>query len=230
MLAKDIMTSPVPTLPVGATVFEAAKLLVSIDLGAVPVVDEWQRMVGILSEADLMYREEIGTRQHRSWLSRLFTDDAQLAAEYVRTHSQHVTDLMTRTVVYAGAEATLGALSTLMETHVVRQIPILRHRAIVGIVSRKSLLRALLAAADAHKQSPSDEETRDAVVLELDRQGWSTPWPKNVVVKDGVVHLSGFITSDSMRDAYRVAAENVPGVRHVEDHLQVAPASLAMGI
>ncbi len=230
MQAKDIMTSPVPTLPIDASVFDAANLLVSTDLGAVPVVDEWQRMVGILSEADLMYREEIGTRQHRSWLRNLFTDEAQLAAEYVRTHSHHVADLMTRTVVYTSGEATLGALSTLMETHSVRQIPILRHRAIVGIVDRKSLLRALLAQADSPRPSASDEDTRHAVVSELGRHGWSATWPKNVVVTDGVVHLSGFITSDSVRDAYRVAAENVPGVRHVEDHLQIAPASAGMGI
>lgn len=230
MRAKDIMTSPVATLPVDASVLDAANLLVSTVQGAVPVVDEWQRMVGILSEADLMYREEIGTKQHRSWLRQLFTDEAQLATEYVRTHSHHVADLMTRTVVYASGEATLGALSTLMETHAVRQIPILRHRAIVGIVSRKSLLRAVIAGADTHGQPSSDEETRDAVVTELNRHGWSTAWPKNVVVADGVVHLSGFITSDSMRDAYRVAAENVAGGRHVEDHLQIAPASAGMGV
>ncbi len=230
MRAKEIMTSPVPTLPLNASVLDAAKLLVSCALGAIPVVDEWTNMVGMLSEADLMYREEIGTRQHRSWLSRFFSDDVTLAHEYVRSHSHHVADLMTRTVVYASPESTLGALATLMQRHSVRQIPILKHRAIVGMITRKSLLRALLSNPDESHHATSDEETRRAVALELERHTWSSAWPKDIVVAAGVVQLRGFISSDGLRDAYRVAAENAPGVREVEDHLEVVPNSATMGV
>ncbi len=231
MRAKQVMSEFVHVVPADASIFDAAELLVSCGVSAVPVVDGSGKMVGIVSEADLMSRAEIGTTPQKSWLARLFADDDSAAAEYVRSHSHRVADVMTRDVVTAGEETKLGELAALMDKHAIKRIPILRDGRIVGIVSRANLLQALLSrepAADA--PLVSDEETRRAVVAALEKHGWSSVWPVNVVVNAGVVHLWGFVISDAARDACRVAAENVPGVMRVKNHLREVPASVNMGV
>jgi CBS domain-containing protein len=231
MRAKHVMTEFVYTLPVDASIFDAAELLVTGGVSAVPVVDRSGAMVGIVSEADLMSRGEIGTTPRKSWLLRLFTDDTTAASEYIHSHSHRVADVMTKTVITAGEDTKLGELAALMHNHAVKRIPILRDGRIIGIVSRANLLQALLSREPAADMpQAADEEIRRAVVAALENHGWSSIWPTNVVVNSGVVHLWGFIANDKVRDACRVAAENVPGVRQVKNHLRPIPHGVNMGV
>lgn len=231
MRAKHVMTTSVYAVPVGASIFDAAELLVSAGVSAVPVVDGSGKMVGIVSEADLMCRAEIGTTPDKSWLHRLFADDAATASDYVRSHSHRVADVMTRDVVTATEDTKLGELATLMHKHSIKRIPILREGSIVGIVSRANLLQALLSREPAGGAPHlSDEETRRAVVAELEKTGLVSAWPANVVVNAGVVHLWGFVASSEVSKACRVAAENVAGVKGVKNHLRLVPASVSMGV
>jgi CBS domain-containing protein len=231
MRAKHVMTEFVYTLPVDASIFDAAELLVTGGVSAVPVVDGSGAMVGIVSEADLMSRGEIGTTPQKSWLLRLFTNDVAAAGEYVHSHSHRVADVMTKTVITAGEDTKLGELAALMYKHAVKRIPILRDGRIVGIVSRANLLQALLSREPATDgPRATDEEIRRAVVAALEKHGWSSIWPMNVVVNSGVVHLWGFIANNTVRDACRVAAENVPGVKQVKDHLRAIPYGVDMGV
>jgi osmotically-inducible protein OsmY len=118
----------------------------------------------------------------------------------------------------------------LMEKHGIKRIPIVKDARLVGIVSRANILQALLSREPGEPMGhPSDEELRRAVVAALEKHGWTSNWPTNVFANSGVVHLWGFVPGEEIRQAYRVAAENVPGVKRVKSHLRPMPASVAMG-
>ena len=231
MRAAQVMTTDVLSISSDATVFEAAELLVGTGVSAMPVVDKTGRMIGIVSEADLVRRAEIGTEPRRSWLERFFGDEAAAAKEYVTLHARRVTDVMSKPVVAVQEDDTLGQVADAMAKHKVKRVPVLRGDLVVGIVSRANLLQALLSrdpqAASSH---PSDEQIRRAVEAVVGKQPWTSPWPTNILVNGGVVHLWGFVASEAASDAYRVAAENVTGVRKVKNHLRRMPASVGMGV
>ena len=230
MQAKDVMSEDVVCLHVGASIFDAAELLIGTGVSATPVVNDEGMLVGIVSEADLMRRSEIGTAPKKSWLLRLVANDATSAREFVQSHSRRVAEVMTKKVITASEDTDLGKLAELMETHSVKRLPIVRDGEVVGIVSRADLLRALLSREpDSHAGQASDDELRRAVLAALQKHGWTSTWPTNVFVNSGVVHLWGFVPGEDVQKAYRVAAENVEGVKRVKNHLRFVPASVGMG-
>jgi CBS domain-containing protein len=231
MRAKDIMTESIVCVNVKETVFDAAELLLGAGVSAAPVVNDQGNVLGIVSEADLIHRAELETSPRKSWLLRLLDSEATVARDYVTSHARNVADVMTREVVTASDEATLGELVELIEKHRVKRIPIVRDNKLVGIVSRANILGALLSREpDSAAGLPDDKKLRHAVAEAFDKQAWKSRWPVNVVVSDGVVHLWGFVGSEDVRKAYRVAAENVPGVKKVKSHLRSIPATVGMGV
>ena len=231
MRAKDIMTENIVSVNVKETVFDAAELLLGAGVSAAPVVNDQGNVLGIVSEADLIHRAEIETAPRKSWLLRLLESEATVARDYVTSHARNVADVMTRNVVTASDEATLGELVELIEKHRVKRIPIVRDNKLVGIVSRANILGALLSREpEGTVGLPDDKKLRQAVVAAFDREAWKSRWPVNVVVSDGVVHLWGFVGGEDVRKAYRVAAENVPGVKKVRSHLRSIPATVGMGV
>lgn len=232
MRAKDIMTESIVCVNVKETVFDAAELLLGAGVSAAPVVNDQGNVLGIVSEADLIHRAEIATAPRRSWLQRLLGSEATAARDFVSTHARKVADVMTREVVTASDDATLVELVELIEKHRVKRIPIVRDDKLVGIVSRANLLGALLSREPEGGAAglPDDNQLRQAVVDAFDKQAWKSRWPVNVVVSDGTVHLWGFVESEDVRKAYRVAAENVPGVKKVKSHLRSIPASVGLGV
>lgn len=231
MRAKDIMTESIVCVNVKETVFDAAELLLGAGVSAAPVVNDQGNVLGIVSEADLIHRAELETAPRKSWLQRLLGSEATAARDYVASHTRKIADVMTREVVTASDEATLGELVELIEKHRVKRIPIVRDDKLVGIVSRANILGALLSREPEGAAGPSDDkQLRQAVVEAFDKQAWKSRWPVNVVVSDGVVHLWGFVGGEDVRKAYRVAAENVPGVKKVRSHLRSMPATVGMGV
>ena len=231
MRARDVMTRSVMSISSDSTVFEAAELLVGMDISALPVVNGKGEVIGIVSEADLMRRPEIGTTPHHSWLSRMLADGGLAAAEFVRFNSRRVVDVMTKQVISVQQDATLSEVAETMAKHKVKRVPVLQDDFLVGIVSRSNLLQALM-----RRESKSDgtvvpdEQLRRDVMAAVDKQPWSSVWPTNVAVSGGVVHLWGLVSSNSVLSAYRVAAENVPGVKKVKNHMRPVPASVNMGV
>ena len=231
MRAKDIMTESIVCVNVKETVFDAAELLLGAGVSAAPVVNDQGNVLGIVSEADLIHRAELETSPRKSWLLRLLDSEASVARDYVTSNARNVADVMTREVVTASDEATLGELVELIEKHRVKRIPIVRDNKLVGIVSRANILGALLSREpDSVAGLPDDKKLRQAVAEAFDKQAWKSRWPVNVVVSDGVVHLWGFVGGEDVRKAYRVAAENVPGVKKVRSHLRSIPATVGMGV
>jgi CBS domain-containing protein len=232
MRARQVMARPVHTVSADASVYEAAQVLLNASISAAPVVDADGKMIGIVSEADLMYRTEIGTVPGKSWLTRLLADDAVMARDYIRAHSHRVADVMTKNVVTAEERTSLGDIAALMQRHRVKRVPILREGRIVGIVSRGNLLQGLLAREPSEPEnSIDDDKLRSVVVAELIKHGWaSSLMPTNVVAENGIVHLWGYANSTAVKDAHRIAAENGPGVKRVENHMNILPPEMHFGI
>jgi CBS domain-containing protein len=225
MHALQAMTRPVVTVSADATVFAAADILLGSRISAAPVVDADGKLVGIVSEADLMNRPEVGTVPAKSWLQRLLADNALLARDYIRSHSHRVADVMTTEVVTAGERTPLIEIAKLMERHRIKRVPIVRDGTVVGIVSRANLLQGLLARQSHSADGAKDEQIRASVSAELAKHPWSYG-VTNVVVDQGVVHLWGNVGSMPSKEAARVVAENTPGARRVVNNIVVIPSDI----
>lgn len=230
MDASQVMTRSVITVPADATVYAAADILLGSRISAAPVVDADGRMVGIVSEADLMNRPELGTVPTKTWLQRLLADDARLARDYMRSHSHHVADVMTRKVVTAEERTPLHEVALLMQRHGIKRLPVMRDGKVVGIVSRANLLQGLLAREPFPGAALlGDDEVRNKVYEELAPHSWAANI-SNIVVDNGVVSLWGYVDSASAKEAVRTAVENVDGVRRVVNNIVIMPREIYQGI
>jgi len=226
MVARDVMTRRVVTVAPETSVPEVARLLLEKRISAVPVVDGEGRIVGIVSEGDLMTRPESGTTRRRSWWLSLLSGEED-AATYVKTHGSRAADVMTRDVVTVAEDTPLGDVARILEERRIKRVPVVRRGKLVGIVSRADLLQGLASAkARPRKAGGSDRVIREKLLKALGRESWAPLGQINVTVSGGVVHLWGLADSAEQRRALRVAAESIAGVRAVEDHLGEVPPYL----
>jgi len=218
MKARNVMTWGAITVGPDESVAHAVQLMLQNKVSGLPVVDDKGRLVGIVTEGDFLRRGELGTqRQRPRWLEFLL-GPGRLAAEYVQASGQKVAQVMTPEVKTITAESPVEEVVRLMEHHRVKRLPVVQDGKLIGIVSRADLLHALESVARELKPAASDDATiREQIIAECARQRWAPHI--NVVVRDGVVGLWGVITDERKREAFIVAAENVPGVKAVNDHL-----------
>jgi len=228
MNASDIMTTPALTLPQHASLADAIRLMLGRHISGVPVVDGDGRLVGILTEGDLLRRIEVGTADHHwSGLRKFLRGPGLNAEEYVHAHSRRVADLMTPAPVSVAESTPLDEVVDILERKRIRRVPVVADERVVGVVSRADILRAVGNVVGA----PAETDADDAAVLarlhaELDRQPWFTERNLQLSVHHGTVRMEGFVTDPRMRDALRVAAQNTSGRAHVQDELEVVdPAS-----
>jgi CBS-domain-containing membrane protein len=224
MLAKEIMTSKVISVTPETTVKEIARLLLSHRISAVPVVEAEDRIVGIVGEADLMHRVEMGTERHQAWWSRLLADPQDLAAEYAKSHGVRAADIMSRSVVSVSPETPIGEVAELLERRSLKWIPVVEGQKLVGVISRTDLLRGMaIDQARPETAALDDAAIRERLVQVMQAEGWAAGSYIHVFVENGVVQLWGPVNSDEEDRAVRIAASRVPGVRWVEDHLAKVP-------
>ena len=228
MHAIDVMTNEVISVDENATVSAVARLLAERGISAVPVVDKDNRVIGMVSEGDLLHRAETGTERRRAWWLDMIASSNQLAGDYIKSHSGKVKDVMTRNILSVTATTPVADIALLLETNRIKRVPVVRDGKLVGIVSRANLVQALAMTVN---QFPSgaeaeDRTIREKLLAELKVQKWAEVSPANVTVKDGVVHLWSSYLSEQEKRALVVAAENTPGVRRVEDHMRPVPTYL----
>lgn len=228
LTAADVMTRDVVSIGPDKPVREIAELLLARRISGVPVLDADGRVLGIVSEGDLIGHAAIVGERHRSWWFGLFSDEGATARDYVKAHALRARDLMTSKVVSVAEDATLAEVAEQMRRHRIRRVPVLRGGTLAGIVSRGDLLRGLTTLEPRPAVAMTDDAIRNQLAAELREQPWAHLI--DVRVENGVVHLHGTFQSADERQALRVAAENVPGVKGVEDHLtewSSAPISLS---
>jgi CBS domain-containing protein len=221
MNAADVMVSNVITVRSDTSLSEIADILLKNRISGVPVVDDAGRVIGIVSEGDLIHRVEVGTEHRRSWWLELLCGKRVLAQEFVKAHARTAADLMTHPVVTVSPDTPLSDLACLLDKHRIKRVPVTDGGKLVGIVSRANLVQALFRPRqDAQGQTTANSELRDKILAQLRLEPW---WPSdvNVVVNDGTVELYGFVESQVEKDAVRVAIEEIPGVRAVANNLSV---------
>jgi CBS domain-containing protein len=194
MRAKDIMTTKVVSVHANDTVHRAVALMTDTQVASLPVLDDEDRVIGIISESDII-RDRMPTdaRSHM-----------RLVPEQQPDPRQRVRDVMSEMVECMGENADTADLAALMLDNNVRAVPIVDGARLVGIVSRRDLLRTLLRD--------------DAAILRDVRQalddyaGESERWPASV--EDGVVTIHGRFDGDE-RKIVELLARSVAGVIRV---------------
>jgi CBS domain-containing protein len=141
------MVRDVITVGPDTSVAEAAQLMAKNDVSALPVVDQRHQLVGIISEADLLHRKEIGTDIHRTWWVEALIPATTLAAEFAKSHGRRVEELMSQHLIAATEDTPLAEIAGTLERHRIKRVPITRDGKLVGIVSRANLIQALASAA-----------------------------------------------------------------------------------
>lgn len=230
MRAKDVMTKGVLTIAGDRTIYETAERLIAARVSALLVVDKAGKLEGIVSEADLI--GQVGVSDPATPLLRLAAENVAEAAAFVRSRSQHVADVMTRRVITADVDATLGEVADLMVKHRIKRVPIVERGAVVGIVSRIDLLQGLLsqgAPAVAKPGAVADETLCQHVEEAYRKHSWAAAWPIDIIVQHGIAHLWGVVPDEQLRRAFQVAAEQVPGLAAVDNHIHVVPRAVQGG-
>ncbi|MBV8505684.1 MAG: CBS domain-containing protein [Alphaproteobacteria bacterium] len=220
MRAVDVMVRDVVTVHPETDVAEAINLLAEHDVSALPVVDGTGDLVGVLSEADLIHRVEIGTEKRRPWWQEAVTGGSTLAADFAKSHGKKVGEVMTSGVVSVSEDTPLSEIATLFERKGIKRVPVVKHGKLAGIVSRANLIQALASVVgrmDEHDET--DRQIRLELMSRLRQQSWTDFGSRNVTVSDRVVHLWGLVGSAAERNALLALAEGVPGVSRVADEM-----------
>ena len=219
MRAHQIMTRSVVTVTLESSILDAAKLMLQRHVSGLPVVDAGGKLVGIVSEGDFIRRSEIGTQRKRGRWLRFILGAGVLATDFVHENGRKVSEVMTRDPLTVTEDTALEEIVTTMETNGVKRLPVMRGDKLVGIVSRANLLRAVASLArNVPDPTADDDHIRSRIIDALEKND-GCPFGVNVVVRDGIVHLTGVITEERSRQAAIVCAENVEGVNKVHDHL-----------
>jgi CBS domain-containing protein len=219
MRAHQIMTRPVITVTPETTIAEAAEIMLQRHFSGLPVVDAAGKLLGIVSEGDFIRRSEIGTQRKRSRWLKFILGPGKSAADFVHEHGRKVAEIMTPEPLTISEDTPLEEIVALMEKNNVKRLPVVRGDQVVGIVSRANLVQAVASLArEIPDPTADDDHIRNRVIDALAKNDWC-PFGLSVIVRDGIVQLSGVITEESSRQAAIVAAENVTGVKQVHDHL-----------
>jgi CBS domain-containing protein len=220
MIVADVMTRHVLSVAPDAAVEEAAKLMLSRGISGLFVVDGKEELAGVVTEGDLLRRDELGTERFRPWWLRMLVSPGRQAADFTRTHGRRVRDVMTEQVISVASTANLEEVVATMETHRIKRVPVTEAGRVIGVVSRSDLLRALVGRVRQEAPTATDDRSiRTAILDALDNASWAPLTALNVTVSEGVVDMWGTITNDDERRAICVIAENTLGVKAVHDHL-----------
>ena len=228
MIAQDAMSKNVVTVGLNATVREIAALLVKHRISAVPVIATDGGIVGIVSQTDLGHRSETETEKRRKWWLDIFSDTDTLAREYTKSHGLSAEDVMSRHIISVNASSSLSEVADVLDTHRIRQVPVLDGGRLVGMISRADLVRKLAeVVVTTPAERPRNGQLQKEIWARIKAESWLSSSLVNVSVKEGNVELYGGVTTDAQRQALRALVEAVPGVVRVENNVTLLPKVVA---
>ena len=219
MRVTDLMTRNCISVLPSTTLADVARIMLENHVTGLPVLDTDGKLLGIVSEGDLLRRAELGTDgQPMNWLKALLMPSS-VAENYVVTHARHVSGVMTKNPVSVTPATELNDVAEVMLRRHIKRLPVLDEGRLVGVISRTDLLRALMRKLIETKADATDEEIRKYIKSEMDHASWAPHHGIHIHVKEKVVDLEGAVFSDEERRGLLVIAENTPGVKEVQDHL-----------
>ena len=188
MIVADVMTRNCITIAPDATVEEAVNLMLNRHISGLFVVDKAGELAGVITEGDLLRRDELGTQRNRPWWLRLLASPARQAADFTQANGRHVRDVMTEDVLSIAQDAPLEDVVEAMEKNRIKRLPVTADGKVVGVVSRADLLRALIGRVRTAEPLATDDRTiRTAILNALEAQSWAPMTTLNVTVADSVV-------------------------------------------
>ncbi|HBK04444.1 MAG TPA: histidine kinase [Acetobacteraceae bacterium] len=152
LTAADIMTKDVRTVRPDNTIAQIARLLSDSGISAAPVCDKDGRLLGMVSEGDLLRPVGKELAEKRAWWLNLLADGTDLSPaflETIRVGNRLARDLMVTPVITAPPDTSVLVIADMLVHHRVKRLPIVRDGKLVGIVSRADLVRALARRPDA---------------------------------------------------------------------------------
>jgi CBS domain-containing protein len=232
MQARDVMTENVVCVTQTTAVHEVVRLMLKHHISAMPVVDAGRRVVGILSEGDLLRpegsgrdpaAEQAGAVERAWWLGAMLMEKGGRLAASGETAGA----LMSRNVVSVTEDVPVNEIASILERNRIKRVPVVRDGVVVGIVSRANLLHALANTIIDHHEpgAAKDREVRDAVVKALLAGKGLEAALINATVRDGSVQLWGTVDSAEQAAAAERIAKGVQGVAFVQNNLALGPMS-----
>ncbi len=208
MTVRDVMTQPVISVRPGTPLKEVAHLLVDCKISGLPVVDEDGVVLGIVSEADFLVKEQGIEAVRRRRLARIIGESRESRSQLAKIGALTAGEAMTAPAVTISADSRIAQAAAAMTSHGVKRLPVLEDGRLVGIVTRADLVRAFVR---------SDEELartiREDVLL---RTLWLDPILFNVTVKDGSASIIGHVERRSTAELIQQVVGMVPGIMTVQ--------------
>jgi CBS domain-containing protein len=208
MKIEQLMQRDVVTATPETTLKEVARLLTRHHISGVPVCDADGGVLGVVSEADILHKEEGGPPAHGGIAGRL---RGRRREDERWLHARTAAEAMTAPALTVTPAATAAAAARLMSTRGVNRLPVLDDGRLVGIVSRADLVRAF---------QRSDEEIEEEIVGDvLLGELWISPREVRISVVDGVVELAGRLDNRTEAELLAGYVRRVPGVVDVRADL-----------
>jgi CBS domain-containing protein len=222
MNVADIMTRDVITVPPSASIHDAARLMVDHGVSGLPVVDAKGALKGIITEGDLIVRQKWPSVKRRSWRTFFFSDAEGLAREYQRATGITVAEVMTRDVVWVGADWPVESVASMLDRLHIRRLPVVdAHGQLIGIVSRADLIKALAVAPAQSADRRADADLAAEMRRRLGHESWVSDRRLFVEAVNGVLLIWGTVESEGERSAIRTMARAIDGCRDVDGNLVV---------
>jgi CBS domain-containing protein len=222
MKAHEIMTRDVITVRPETSVRDIAGLMVEKHISGVPVLTDDGRIVGIISESDLLHRTEVETERRRKWWFRAFGDNKQLAQDFAKAHGLKAHEVMSRYVVSVREDAELRDVADILDNRRIKRVPVIESNRLVGIITRGDLVRALSRMQSSKETKKVDNATLHKTLHDRIRtESWINESYINVTVNDGVVALWGIVDTADQHSALRALVEETEGVERLEDKISV---------
>lgn len=201
---KDLMTEQVATVRPDTSLKDVARLLVKRGISGVPVVDADGVVLGIVSEADLLIKEQgEGALPHRRG-ARIIGESLASKRGLAKVKATTAGQAMTSPAITIGPDATLPVAAAMMVERGINRLPVTKDGVLVGLVSRADLVRAYVRTDDQIVESIR----RDLLLRHL----LINPVVFDVDVREGVVRISGQAETRSVAEMIERLAADVPGV------------------
>ena len=228
MNAQDLMSTKLIVVPPAMPVAAVAGLLSARGVSGAPVVDAEGMALGVVTEGDLIRRLADESPGPLDWFLDQFKDPSRLAGRFVKAHGATARDVMSTDLVTADKDTSAEDIARLMQAHRIKRVLVVHHGKLVGVVSRADLLRALLPPKGAERSASDadDDAIMRAVLAAMHEQPWIDTFWTFASVRDGVVTFYGYTRSDLVREGLRAVAQEIPGVKRVEDHTEPMPLIL----
>jgi CBS domain-containing protein len=162
MKAGDVMTTAVVSASGSTSVRDIAQLLLQNHISAIPILDKSGAPIGMVSEGDLIGRDESQRNARHEWWLALLAEGESLSPDFLsslRRPERVASDVMSRPVITVSEDTDTGEIGDLLAAHRIKRVPVVRNGQVVGIVSRENLLRSL-----ASKEPRHDVKSNEGVV------------------------------------------------------------------